>query len=371
MTNWNYIRKQFPITKKYAYLDSASASPLSIEIAEEGKRFYNEILDYGDICWEKWLNEVEIIREKISKSINADKSEICFTQSTSDGMNIIGEILSCNDEIITMEEEFPTSTFPFMNKHFKIRFVKPQKSVYSLDDINNAINDKTKILITSHVQASTGFRQDLTALGNLCKKKGLVFIVDPTQSYGVYPIDVKKDNIDFLVFNSYKWIIGGYGIGVLYINKNRVNKQKIPHVGWKSVKHPELNDNKRLDLKNNASVLESGSPQFPCIFTLGKAIDYLNKIGINNIQDRINELNNYLEIQLKQINLQVVSPLDKKHRSGISIVKINNPAKIAKLLHKKNIIVSAKKSGLRVSLHVYNNKEDINKFVLELSKLVK
>lgn len=371
MTNWSKIRKQFPATKKYTYINAAEASPISKIAAEEGKRFYDEILTRGDLLWKKWLERREETRKKVAKFINADKNEIAFTLNTSHGMNLIAEILQGKGEVITMNDEFPSSTFPWLNRKYKVHFVESKKSVYLIEDIKKKINKKTKIIITSHVQYCTGFKQDLIELGKLCKAKGIIFIVNATQSMGAMPIDTKKANIDFLVFTSLKWPMAGYGIGVLYMNKKWFNKIHYPIAGWQSVKNPDSMDNKKLDLKKEVLELEVGCSHFPNIFALSGALDLLNKIGKKNIENRIYQLNDYLVEKLERLNLEIISPLDKKYRSGITIVKLKNAKKIVQKLYKKNIIVSARGEGLRISMHIYNNKKDVDKFISEIKKIIK
>ncbi|MBW3004765.1 aminotransferase class V-fold PLP-dependent enzyme [Candidatus Woesearchaeota archaeon] len=370
MVNWKKIREQFPATKKYTYINAAEGSPVSKLAAKEGKRFYDEILADGDLPWENWLKRTEEIRETVAKFINADKNEIAFTLNTSHGMNLIAEILKGKGEVITMDDEFPSSTFPWLNRRYKVRFVKPKNAIYSIEDIKKKINKKTKIIVTSYVQYCTGFRQDLAELGKLCRQKGLIFVVNATQAMGAMPIDVKKANIDFLVFTSLKWPMAGYGAGVLYMNKKWFNKIQYPVAGWQSVKNPNLMNNKKLNLQKDASELEVGCPHFPNIFALGGALDLLNKIGKKNIQKRIFELNDYLVKKLKELNIEIVSPLAKKYRSGITIVKLKNAKELVPKLFKKNIVVSARKKGLRVSMHIYNNKKDIDHFVSELKKIL-
>lgn len=319
--------------------------------------------------WKKWLRGVEEVRGKVARFINAKESEIAFTASTSLGMNMIAGILQGKGDVITMDDEFPSSTFPWLNRGYKVHFIKPRESVYSLEDIEKKINRKTKILVTSHVQYRTGFKQDLVKLGKLCRRRGLIYVVNASQSAGALPIDVKKAHVDFMVFKSLKWLMAGYGIAVIYINKRWFGNITYPIAGWRRVKNPGFMDNKNLDLKKEASALEVGSPHFPCIFALGGALDFLNRIGEKDIEKRIYDLGDYLAQKLKDIGLEMLSPLEKKYRSGITIFKIKDPELVVKKLYKKNIIVSARGGGVRVSVHIYNNTKDINALVSELAKI--
>lgn len=367
--NWNYIRSQFPATRRYVYLNAASTSPIPKNVAQAGKIFYDEILTEGVKAWGKWEKRINETRKNATQLINASEKEICFITNTGHGINIIADMLRDKGDIITMNDEYPTSTIPFIHRGTKIRFVKPLNNTYPIEHIQKHLTKNTRMLVTSHVQYKTGFKQDLVKLGLFCRKHNLILVVNATQSGGIFPIDVKQANIDFLVFAGYKWTLSGFGNGVLYINKKWLKKEKLPTVGSESVKDWDAMDNKRFEIRKEASALEIGAGNFAPIFALNAALEFLSKIGLKKIEDRIYELNDYLVDKLKNLkNISITTPLDRKYRSGITILKVPDPKKIVKKLAKKNIVVSARGEGIRVSLHIYNNKRDIDKFVSELEK---
>jgi selenocysteine lyase/cysteine desulfurase len=228
-----------------------------------------------------------------------------------------------------------------------------------------------KILITSYVQYCTGFRQDLEELGNFCKENNLIFVVNATQALGIFPVDVKKWNIDFLVFTGLKWATAGYGIGGLYVNKKWLSADNFPFAGWRSVETPGKMNNLDLELKNEASVIESGCPHFPNIFALGGALNMFSKIGAENVMNRVLLLNHLIEEKLRLLGIDIIVQKEDKYRSGILIAKIPNPKFVVDELFKKNIIVSARGAGLRVSASIFNNEEDVEIFVKELAMLLK
>jgi selenocysteine lyase/cysteine desulfurase len=370
VVNWDEIREQFPAAKRYVYLNAAACSPISKVVLEETRKCYRELLTHGDTIWEEWLKKKEDVREKIATFLNANKEEVAFTVNTSLGMNLIAYMLKGKGDVVTMQDEFPSSTFPWMNLNYRLRFVKPTNYVYSLQDIKRKTTEQTRILVTSHVMFCTGFKQDLVEVGTWCKQSGLIFVVNATQSMGAFPIDVKEADIDFLVFSCHKWLMAGYGVGVIYLSRKWFGSLKYPVVGWQSVKNPDLMDNRRLDLKDDASVLEVGGLQFPNIFALGATLDLLNRIGMKNIKSRIYELNDYLVEDLDRLNVTILSPLDEKYRSGITVIKVKDPEEVALKLRNKGVIVSARREGLRVSLHIYNNEKDIDVFTSELEKII-
>jgi len=127
----------------------------------------------------------------------------------------------------------------------------------------------------------------------------------------------------------------------LYINKKWLAADNFPFAGWRSVETPGKMDNLDLELKNEASVIESGCPHFPNIFALGGALEMFSKIGAENVMNRVLFLNHLLEEKLRTLGIEIIVQKEDKHRSGILIAKIPNPKMVVDELFKKNIIVYA------------------------------
>ena len=371
MVDWNKVRDEFPVCKRYVYLNPAGGSPVSMSAATEGKRFYDEMLEFGDTYWETWLERTEKVRTQLAEFIGAGRDEIGFTTNTSHGMNLVAQFLKGKGTVLTMRDEFPSTTFPWLNQKAEIKFIEPENNAYPIETIKKALTPDVKILVTSYVQYKTGFRQDLEALGNLCRENNLIFVVNATQALGIFPVDVKKCHIDFLMFTGLKWATAGYGIGGLYVNKKWLSPDNFPFAGWRSVETPGKMDNTALDLKNEASVIESGCPHFPNIFALGGALSMFNRIGAENVMNRVLYLNHLIEGKIRNLGIDVIVQPEDKNRSGILIAKIPEPKFVVDELLKKNIIVSARGEGVRISASIFNNEDDIEKLSAELANLLK
>jgi selenocysteine lyase/cysteine desulfurase len=282
--------------------------------------------------------------------------------------------------VISNELEFPSSNLPWLNKDKdNVKFVKAKDgNKVQIEDIAKMVdqNSKTKTVVTSHVQYSTGFKQDLKELGMLTKEKGLYFVVNPTQSLGALYFNVRDFGIDFMASNGHKWILSSFGIGAIYIKRKYLTDVKkyrpsfFSQFGQK--RRENFDNNMKINTSNTATRFELATPHFPNIFALNAAIRYISKIGIRHIEKRILNLTDYLIDNLQKMKLEILSPIEvRKYRSGIILFKAKkkSPIDIVMGLEKRNnIIVSARGKGIRVSPHFYNNEDDINKLILGLSK---
>jgi len=363
---WAKIRTDFPITKKCVYLDHAAGGPIPRPVFEKIQKYYEENAQESDFAWPKWVKRREGVRQKVARFIHADPDEIAFTSSTSQGMNLVAELLADRGEVLTNTCEFPSSTLPWIWRKAKIVWQKPAMGKVSLRQLGSLLSPSVRTVVTSFVQYGTGYRQDLAALGKMKGKRFLV--VNATQGFGAFPIDVRLWNADFLVTNSYKWLMAGYGGGVLYIRKKWLDRLSPESVGWRSVKFPERIDNRKIDLSRKASRYEGGCPSFPTIFGVGAAVDYLSAIGKSKIAKRILQLTDFLITGLENKGFEILTPLEKKHRSGIVIFKSKNAVNLWQKLLKNKIYVSLRGGGIRVAPHFYNSFEEIDK-LLKILKL--
>ncbi len=369
MPNWDQIRKRdFPVTRKYIYLDHAAGGVVARPVYEAAKRFWSEALNEGDFRWTDWLRGKEESRKKIARFINADPEEIAFIPNTSEGMNLIADLFQGEGEVLASEMEFPASTVPWLYRKMPVRFLKAAGNITLPSDFEEAVRPKTKIILSSCVQYASGYRQDIKLLSKIAKKNGCRFVVNASQALGAFPVDVKAMGIDALAANSYKWMLAGYGGGVLYIRKDILKKKAPRFAGWRSVRHPEYYNNQRIDVKWEASRYEYGGPAFPNFFAMAAACDYLSAIGKEAIAKRILSLTGYLAVELKRASVKVLSPLEPSMRSGIIIAKVSDPEAAAKRLFKDKIFVIPRGGGIRIAPHFYNNEADLDRVVELLRK---
>ena len=288
----------------------------------------------GGTHWHKWIGCIEEARRMYAAFIGARVDEIAFTHSTSEGMNIIAHLLAHRGHTISNDLEFPSSNLPWINRGADMTIVHLGMEWYLSRVIRNAIGRKTRTIITSHVQYSTGFKQDLETLSKICAEKNLYLVVNATQSIGALNFDVAKFGVDFTVANGHKWLLSSFGIGTLYIKSKLLDKDlglNPPFFSQFGQANKEHFDNMEIRMSKNASKFELSTPHFPNIIALLAAVKYISKINILRIEERIRYLTQYLINKLAELKIQILSPLKDIHRSAIVVFKSRSPEHLANI----------------------------------------
>jgi selenocysteine lyase/cysteine desulfurase len=364
--DWELIRRDFPVTERMAYLNSAAAGPIARPVAEAAIGFYRDMMMGGDARWDDWREEVERARASVARLINADLDEVAFTTNTSTGMNLIVDALADAGEVISCELEFPTSTIPWMHRGVRVRFAETVEGQLLPEAIRRAMTRRTGIIAISHVQYSNGFRADLEEIGRIKGDHWLV--VNASQSAGVLPIDVKRMRIDALCATGHKWLCAGYGVGFVYLSRRLLERTKPHAISWMSVHEPFAMRNDRFRVRGDAAArAEIGCSHFAGIFALGAAAEYIQAIGIERIAQRALALNEHLTRELERAGWRVLSPLGEA-RSAETLVAAADPPRVVAHLKERGIAVTEKPEGFRVATHFFNTTGDITRLIAALGE---
>jgi selenocysteine lyase/cysteine desulfurase len=230
------------------------------------------------------------------------------------------------------------------------------------------------------VQSFNGFRQNLEKLGNFCSRNNLISIINATQSFGGFQIDVKKQNIDILLCSCLKLPACGFGIGVLYIKDEIIQEKKLPFTSWLSVEGAFDMDNDNLRVIQKARAMDSmgGCPNFAALYGLAGSFNLIkNEIGggsiqkgIKLIEERIKLLTSEFLNEIEQFDFKLITPTELEYRSGIITVEHKKSKKIHRFLSKNKVYVSLKKypdapkdTLIRFAFSYYNNELDIIKAI--------
>jgi len=371
MTDWNRIREDFPVTKNIVYFQSAGMSPLPNPVYQNIIDNYKVINQFGDIHWEKDMEKFKHLCASIASMINSKADNITFLPSTSQVMSLLAlsfkQSIRKSFNIVSMQDEFPASTVGWEHQGISMKYVEPFQGRYSVESILSRTDEKTAAVITSQVQYATGFRQDLATLGRELKKRKILHIVNATQGFPIFSIDTKKMHIDVLSASVHKWGATGH-IGALFFTSESFRKKfPSPMAGWLSIA-PSGNDfihtakNQPFRLWDSARRYQIGTFNLQSLLAFQTALNYMNKIGFENIRQRIFELTDYLIQGLKELSIKIISPSDHlEERSAIVTFSLGDKSlPFIKTLEEKKIYVSFRGGNIRVSLNIFNNHIDID-----------
>jgi len=399
----NKIRKDFPILEKnvgnhsLVYLDSAASAQKPNIVIESESNFYRT--EYSAVhraihtLGSKATTSMESIRSKVANFINAkSEEEIIFVKGTTEGINLIANtlgkfLLSPGDNIVITEMEHHSNIVPWQmiakEKQLFIRFI-PLLLDGTLDfsKLSILIDQKTRLLSITQVSNVLGTVNPLSDLIEKIRKMGnIIIVIDGAQSIMHQKVDVQALNCDFYVFSGHK-MYGPSGIGILYGKKSILENMPAWEGGGSMIRNVNLI--KGTTFSSSPWRFEAGSPNITGIIGLGSAIDYIRGIGLDSIQLYEYELMNYTVNSLRKIPDLIIYGPDK--RIGVISFNLNNhhAYDVGIFLDQYGIAIRTGhhcamplmeyfqvSSMCRISLAMYNTKDDIDQLALGLIRIQK
>lgn len=366
--DWTALRSEFPVTRRWAFFDHAAVAPITARAQRALTEWAADMAENGLVNEQRWLQRTEHVRELAGRLLNVPPLDIAFVKNTSEGIGIVAEGYpwKTGDNVITAAEEYPSNIYPWMNlagRGVEVRQVASRDRRIWIDDIRAAMDSHTRLVSLSFVEFASGFRNDLMAIGTLCRERGIHFFVDVIQGLGVLPMDLQQTPIDFLAADGHKWLLGPEGAGIFYIRPELVDRLHAVGVGWNSV--VGCRNFSRIDfrLKPHAGRWESGTLNVGGISALGASIELLLNIGIPAVWDRVRSLTEYICARSAKAGLEVYSSRQPGDQSGIvSLVLPDTDVRQLVLRCRADAIVVNQRAGrLRISPHCYNTPEEIDR----------
>lgn len=370
------LRQEFPVTQRYVYFDHASVSPLPRRSCRAVQKLNEEKLMQGKLVWMGWDKVLDDARCVIAGFISAGEDEIALTANTTEGLGIVtnGVKWMKGDNIVTTDLEFPSSLFACQGVArrygVELRVVRNVGGELPLTEYAKAIDEHTKLVVLSHVQFSNGYRTELRELADIAHSRGAMVLVDAIQSFGTMPVNVRKEDADFLASEGYKWLLSPIAVGFLYMKKEHLDKIAPTILGYRSDEEVYDLYYRELSLARNARRFEHGQRNYPGFAGMMASMKMLLEVGLKKVQRRIWRLGEGIIEGAEELDIMVNSSLRDKNRSGIVNLRVKNPEEVEEKLLREGIVVSARK-GLRVSPHFYNTTQEVERFLLALGKIVR
>lgn len=370
------IRKLFPYLQNGAiYFNHAAIGALPVPVVERINQHLIE-RNRGEIAnFETMMKYNTSGKAKIARLLNAKPERISWCENVSHAISILAQGLDWKhgDRIILNDIEFPSNVYPFMvlkEQGVEIDFAKSRNGIVDIEDIEKLITPRTKLISISMVQFMTGYRADVNAIGELCRKRGIIFCVDAIQAAGNVQIDTVKMNVDFLAGGTHKWLLGMQALGYFYITEELQSRIKNKIVGWTSVVDPWNLTDYNLTFVESADRYQTGTFNDIGMAAIDASLDIFFNYGLENVERNVLDNTEYFFNKLESAGIKtLLHGVERKNLSGIVTIIVENPKRKFIALEKGNIKCSLRDGFIRFSPHFYNTKEEIDKAVSSLESL--
>ena len=386
-------REDFPfLFNNITYLDNGATTLKPLVVVKKIEEYYTEYTsnahrgDYKTSL--KVDTEYELARNKVQKFINAkSRKEVVFTSGATESLNYIAtgffsNILEPGDEILITKSEHASNVLPWFRLarelNLEVNYIPLDNNYYvTIENVLKSITPKTKVIALAQVTNVIGDLRPIKEIARLAHDRGIFLVVDGAQSVPHMKIDVQDLDCDFLAFSAHK-LCGPTGVGVLYGKEELLEEMEPVNLGGgMNESFDDVND---VYLKSLPTRLEAGTPNIAGVIGLGAAIDYLSKIGMDNILEHEKNLRKYLVNKL--VDIKHIDIINLESDTGIVAFNVDGvfSQDVAVYLDKYNICVRAGnhcakilkdavgvKNTCRVSLYFYNTKEEIDRLVELLS----
>lgn len=395
--NVENIKKDFPLleNRNIAYLDNGATTQKPIQVINAIEEFYkknNANPHRGAYTLSIEATETyESTRQKIAKFINAKHpEEIIFSKNATESLNLIAYSYGMNnlkrdDEVVISIMEHHSNLVPWQKvtkaTESKLNYMYINEEFeLSDEEIETKITDRTKIVGIAHVSNVLGTINNVKKIIKYAHKKGAIVIVDASQSIPHMKIDVQDLDADFLVFSGHK-MLAPLGIGVLYGKREILNKMTPFLMGGDMIEYVYEQETTYAPLPNK---FEAGTQNVEGVVGLGAAIDYIQNLGYDKMQELENDVLVYARQELSKLDFLTLymTPNEKNHSSVISFnIKGVHPHDVASILDSEGVCVRSGNhcaqplmrflgidSTCRASFYFYNTKEDVDRLVHALNK---
>ena len=368
--DWAALRNEFPTLANWTYLDIARKTipPRCVEWAMQ--EYCRDIYDNaGEDAWSG--ENVEATRSLMAKLLGAQPGELAFMENTTEGLNIAAHAfdLKSGDNIVLTNMEHVNNIWVWRHwesKGVEIRFAEHRDGRLTLDTFLEKIDRHTRVVACAYVTYGNGYRVDLPALGKICRERDIRLVVDGVQAAGVLAAPLSSLGADIVAIGGHKGLLGLTGTGLIYCRAELIRNLKTPFIRPLSVVGAAAN--KQFDYVHDAHRFEGGNPSFLGLRVMRRGAEFLQSIGIANIEERVRQLSTTFLGMLRKAGIKTQTPDAWEERAQIVNLMIPDAKAIQARLHKRKIVVNVKDDALRVSMSFFNNEEDLERTLHEIKR---
>jgi selenocysteine lyase/cysteine desulfurase len=370
---WGVVREQFPAVQSWTFLNTATFGQLPRVAVEATMRHYAHRDDLA--CWDflDWYDDADQTRKRIAELIHCLPEDVAFISNAASALGLLlgGIDWRPGDRVVTLQEEFPNNLYnPALVAGRGVESVEA-----SWEDFWEAVTPRTRLVAFSTVNYSTGFRPPLVEIASRLRDCGVLLYLDGTQSVGALKFDAESIQPTMLAVHGYKWLFSPNGAGFMYVHPD-VREWLRPNViGWRSHREWRRVDNLHHgapEFNSSAEKYEGGSINFALLYAMDASLQLILKIGPDEIERRVLELAEKARRVLRDLGGVLVSEGSPYYESPIVAACFAgaDASALARGLKERRVLVSARHGKLRVSVHLYNNEDDLERLRSELGALL-
>ena len=365
MDDVNAYRDEFPITQSTVYLNHAAVSPLPRRTAEAMRAQTADIERFGLKNYGRWMETAGALRVAAARLLGCGSGEIAITKNTSEGLSFVANGLDwrAGDVVAGIRDEFPANYFPWLRlekRGVRLRWMDLRNGRIELADIDKAC-DGARLLAVSYVQYLSGFRLDLDAVGEICRRRNVLLVVDAVQGLGPFPVNVKRSGIHALSASGHKWLLGPEGCAIFFIDQGLVPRVEPVEFGWTNVVGSERYSQDPV-LLPDARRYECGTLNTVGIHGLRASLELLHEVGVERMAGHIDGLARRTIEGAAAKGYEPMTPRDSANGSGIVTIRkkgVDSAAAVMSL-NDAGISTAHRFGWIRAAPHFYNNEADID-----------
>lgn len=368
-------RSEFPVTDEWAYLNHAALGPLPQRtvkaindiVAALARPIESAVVPYRDL--------ESTARESVARLVQGNPEMVAFTGSLAESISLAAAGIDWKpgDNVVIPRDEFPSVVYPFLNlarRGVEVHYVdKDAGGFTSLDLIRDAIDERTRALALSHVEFMTGFQNDLSAIGALCRERDILSIIDGTQSIGAQPIDILASGIDVIAAHAYKWLLSSFGLGVMHFSERAIERIHPTYAGRLSVQAGSEDTDYQLKFRDGAQRYQTGGLNWITLAGFNTSAGLVQEADPAQTAKHTFDLTEHLLDGVAEVGYHVTSSRVPEHRSQIVSFSSGDQgvdAQVVAELERRNVAVCLRGRGIRVSPYFYNTIEDIDRLLESL-----
>jgi cysteine desulfurase / selenocysteine lyase len=369
--DWTALRAEFPTLERWTYLDSARKTPLARCAERAMQEFTADI--YENAGAESWNSaNVGKTRALLGTLLGASPASLSFTRNTAEGLTLAAHAFDfkSGDNIVLTDMEHVVNLWPWEHlrrKGVEIRQVSNAGGRLPISAYLERIDARTRLVSTAYVTYANGWRVDVDALAEECRRRDIRLILDGVQGAGLLARRVDSLGADMVAIGAHKSLQGLTGTGVLWTRENLIDEVRAEFVRAPQIrKGAEIG---QFDYVVEQHRFEAGNPNFLGLWVLRRSAEFLLGIGLPAIETRVRELTTALIERLDHAGIRTETSRDWANRCHIVNLVVPDALGLQQRLRERNIVVNVKDNRLRASVSFYNNEADLDVLMHALREL--